>query len=298
MEVRFIPYLVGEEQYFQCFAIDITERKRAEAKLHESQEQRDALSANLADGMVYQFNAGPGGQLRQFSYISSAVERLHGLTAEAVQHNLMLLYEQVIEEDRARFAEEEAKVFASPKKFEIDVRFRLHSGEVRWRRLISSPRTGPNGDLLWDGIEMDITEWNLVQEVLLDKSQRVAQLGSWEHDLVNNVLRCSNEAYRIFGIQRQEFANTFEAFMEYVHPDDRAAVNAAYFGSMQREGEPYDLDYRIVRPDGKLRVIHGKCDHIRDSSGQIVCSIGIVQDITDRKNAEKNWKTRSVRLSG
>jgi PAS domain S-box-containing protein len=287
VEIRLKRLNPPESHVAVAIVRDITKRKLAETALNERQEQFAALNTNLADGMVYQINSGPNGQLRQFTYISQAVERLHGLTVESVQNNPMLLYGQVISEDLAHVTEEEARSFAARKKFEIDVRLRLPTGEIRWRRFISSPRTASNGDLLWDGIELDITEWKLVQETLLDRSQRVAQLGSWEHDLVNNILKCSSEAYRIFGIERQEFANTYEAFMEYVHPDDRAAVNAAYFGSMKLEGEPYDHEYRIVRPDGEIRVIHGKADHMRDSSGRIIRSVGIVHDITDRKRREK-----------
>ena len=70
---------------------------------------------------------------------------------------------------------------------------------------------------------------------LLNQAQEIAHLGSWELDLRTNQLTWSDEVYRIFGFKPQEFAATYEAFLDRVHPDDRAKVDADYFGSV-REG--------------------------------------------------------------
>ena len=116
----------------------------------------------------------------------------------------------------------------------------------------------------------------------------MAHLGSWQLDLETNHLTWSDEVYRIFGLQPQEFAATYEAFLERVHPDDRAAVDAAYGGSLAEDRDTYEIEHRVVRADsGETRIVLERCEHIRDDAGRIVRSIGMVHDITARKLAEE-----------
>ncbi len=121
----------------------------------------------------------------------------------------------------------------------------------------------------------------------LARAQEIAHLGSWELDLAKNELTWSDEVYRIFGLQPQEFGATYEAFVERVHPDDRAAVDAAYSGSIEEGKDSYEIEHRVVRKDtGEVRWVHEKCQHIRDAAGRIIRSLGMVHDITERKEAE------------
>ena len=121
----------------------------------------------------------------------------------------------------------------------------------------------------------------------LTRSQEIAHLGSWELDLVHNRLTWSDEAYRIFGLQPQEFGATYEAFLARVHPDDRTAVDAAYSRSLREDQDAYEIEHRVVRPStGEIRIVHEKCEHFRDASGRIIRSVGMVHDITERKQME------------
>ncbi len=137
----------------------------------------------------------------------------------------------------------------------------------------------------------DITEQKKTEEALkkseasLSEVQHIAHIGSWDLDLVNNTLRWSDEVYRIFGLNPQEFGATYEAFLSTIHPDDREYVDKKYRDSVEKDS-PYDIVHRIVRPDGEVRYVNEKCRHFRDESGTVLRSIGTVQDITERRRSE------------
>jgi len=136
-------------------------------------------------------------------------------------------------------------------------------------------------------------------EERLKRAQEIAHLGSWDLDLVDNRLIWSDEVYRIFGLQPQEFAATYEAFLERVHPNDREAVDAAYSGSIRENRDAYEIEHRVIRKHtGEIRFVQERCQHFRDASGAIVRSVGMVHDITGRKRAEDNARRQGELLAG
>lgn len=136
-------------------------------------------------------------------------------------------------------------------------------------------------------------EAHIKSEAMLSRAQRSAHLGSWDLDLVNNRLTWSDEVYRIFGLKPQEFGATYEAFLEYVHPEDRAKVNEAYTSSLREGRDTYEVEHRVVqKATGAVRVVHEKCEHFRGENGGIIRSTGMVHDITERVLAEE--KIRAV----
>lgn len=180
-----------------CTSKDITERKRVEEALLESEAQLRILSENIADGMVYQVNSGPDGQQRVFTYLSPAIHELHGLTVEDVKRNPSLIYDQIDEQYRCVIKSAESHAFQTRSKLDVDVPIRLPGGDIRWRRFISSPRTTQDGNVIWDGIELDITERKQSEEERnrlqrrLQQAEKMEALGTLAggvaHDL-NNVL--------------------------------------------------------------------------------------------------------------
>jgi PAS domain S-box-containing protein len=166
------------------------------------------------------------------------------------------------------------------------------------------PLRDENGSIIGVlGSYLDISAYKRTEEALrtseqhLRKSQEVAHLGSWELDVTRNQLTWSDETYRIFGLQPQEFGATFEAFLSFVHPDDRGAVEAAYHDSIAEGRDSYEIEHRIVLPGtGQVRVVHEKCDHVRDPAGGIIRSIGVVQDITERRKADEDLRQSEERF--
>ncbi len=115
----------------------------------------------------------------------------------------------------------------------------------------------------------------------LKEAQEIARLGFWEFDLEENRLFWSDEVYRIFGLEPQEFEATYEAFLHYVHPEEREILDNEYRQSVD-EKRCYNVVHRIIQQNGSVRYVEEHCEHSYNSEGKPVRSIGTVYDITDR----------------
>ncbi len=121
--------------------------------------------------------------------------------------------------------------------------------------------------------------------------QRLVHLGSWDWNTVTNELAWSDEVYRIFGLTPQQFGATFDAFLESVHPDDRQAVIDAVNASLADPEVPYNIEHRVVRPDGSERLVHERGQVTFDDDGNPVRMIGTVHDVTELREAEFRYRT-------
>jgi len=123
-------------------------------------------------------------------------------------------------------------------------------------------------------------------EESLVRAQRIAQIGNWDWDIGADTLFWSDEIYRIFGLEPQQFKPTYKAFLKVVHPDDRAkleaAVNLAVTSNM-----PYNINHRIVLPNGKIRYVHEQGEVEFGEDGDPKRMVGTVQDITERYLVEQ-----------
>lgn len=124
------------------------------------------------------------------------------------------------------------------------------------------------------------------------EAQRISNIGHWELDLRNDFLFWSDEVYRIFGIEPHAFAATYEAFLERVHPDDVARVNATYSDSV-RDKSSYHIVYRILTVDNLLKYVETRGRHHVDEEGNVYRSVGTVHDITDKTNLQKELQLAS-----
>ena len=142
------------------------------------------------------------------------------------------------------------------------------------------------GDQLGLAIERKQIELELkANELQLTEAQQIANLGSWEWDVQANKVSWSDELYRIYGLQPEEFDGTYEATLTRVHPDDRKLVESTIEQTLHDKVHQ-NFDYRIIRPDGTVRVLQANGRVTADDSGRIIKMVGTVMDITERMQVE------------
>ncbi|MFC1717140.1 response regulator [Candidatus Poribacteria bacterium] len=129
----------------------------------------------------------------------------------------------------------------------------------------------------------------------LSNAQRIAHMGFWDWNMVTNGLFWSDEIYRIFGLSPQEFGATYEAFMNSVHPDDREVVQKHVDMAVHLDME-YNIDHRIVLPNGEVRYVHEKGEVTRDHDNNPIRMFGTVIDTTELKHAEEQLRNQTAVL--
>ena len=140
-------------------------------------------------------------------------------------------------------------------------------------------------------LETAEAERNRVAEALrqseadLAEAQRVSKIGSWTFDVQTGAVRWSRELFRIFGVEEQAHIGDYDAFLSCVSAEDRARVQQAN-AETQRTGNPFELEYRIVRPDGEQTFIRELGYAQKDGDGKVVGLFGTAQDVTALKRTE------------
>jgi two-component system cell cycle sensor histidine kinase/response regulator CckA len=270
---------------------DITERKRAEKALRESEEKYasafrispDSININrMSDGLYLDVNEG-------FTALTGYTRQ------EVIGQSSLELNIWADPRDRARLVQglrERGEVT------NLEATFRLKDGTLR-TGLMSARQIEVNGEACILSITRDITERKQAEEALhkmaenMALAQRIAHFGSWEVRLTPELEIIdpnlwSDECYRIFGFEPGSVEPTQEFFCSCIHPDDREFVAQMIFKAIEERAD-YSYEYRIVRSDGAVRYVHDQANVVCDErTGQPVKVVGTAHDITERKQAEES----------
>jgi PAS domain S-box-containing protein len=131
----------------------------------------------------------------------------------------------------------------------------------------------------------------------LDAAQKVGQTGFWEHDADAGRLTWTDQVYEIFGVDRNSFAPTFEAFRDFVSPEDLAALTEQHHRALT-DGSAMDLQHRLVRPDGQIRHVRARAQLYRRAPNASPVLVGTVQDVTSEHEAEVALRLSEGRFRG
>lgn len=129
----------------------------------------------------------------------------------------------------------------------------------------------------------------------LNQAQQVAHVGSWEWDLLSDRVTMSDENIRLLGLTPRDSISTYDAFLQRVHPDDRALVDERLQRAIRGEA-PYAAEFRVVRADGEVRILFGQAEVIVDEAHRPKRMLGTLHDVTERKRLEDELRDRYERI--
>jgi PAS domain S-box-containing protein len=243
-------------------------------------------------GMAYELEATADGS-RRFTFVGQRCLAVNGVPAEIAMADASTLYNLILPEHRAAFDAAEAVALEKMQPFDIEVAMRRPDGEVRWHRIVSMPRHRPDGAVLWDGLQVDITDRRQMAAELQEQRRRLevaveaAGLGFWEWDIGAGRVTWSERNKAMYGLRPHEGV-TVERYLSLVHPDDVESVRAAFLSARDKpDGGDYSLEHRIVTPAGETRwiLVHARVAKDPDGGARLV--VGTSLDVTARKESEE-----------
>lgn len=287
-------------------ARDITERKRATdllqrqgQQLRESERKLRTLMGNLP-GIAYRCANEPDWP---FEFVSEGSLALTGYEPREITLGGIIAYGELIHpDDRQGVWDTVQEAVSHGVPFEMEYRIRTKEGVEKWvferGRAVSSDTGGPP---FLEGFITDITQRKHAEmalqekEYLLSESQRMGRIGSWSVDLATNALTWTQETYRLYGVSPETFVPSAVTFPDLVHPDDREKLRESIRAMLAGE-HPKTMEFRVVLPDGSIRVLSGQGELIFDGFHEPRRLVGTVQDVTERRRAEETLKASEARF--
>jgi two-component system, cell cycle sensor histidine kinase and response regulator CckA len=294
-----VTYLDSNDGRLICFCRDISERKLSDRALKDSEEKYRRIAENSTD-VVWTMDL----NLRM-TYVSPSVERLLGETVEA---HLIKPVEKKLTKDslksvfeilKAELERENIPGIDKGRTRVVEVEFYKADGTTVWTSLNAGFIRDASGNVVGiQGVTRDITERRRSEAELqesekrLREAQEIARLARWELDIGTGRLMWSDGIYDLFEVSREIFASSYDAFLSFIHPDDIDLVNQAYREAVTAK-KPYEIEHRLLMKDGRVKWVSeiGRTEY--DDLGIPVRSIGTVQEITERKQAEENLRKQN-----
>jgi PAS domain S-box-containing protein len=217
-------------------------------------------------------------------------------------------------EDLPRIMKKWLADMAAGNPSEDEMRLRRADGEYRWFLVRTAPlRDEQRNVVKWYGVSIDIEDRKQAEEALrsteseqrhiaaqlererarLVEAQEMAKIGSWEAELASLSVIWSEQTHRIFETDPSSFHPTRPKFREFIHPEDRAKVDAAFVASLDKRS-PSTVEYRIVMPNGRVKILEERWQTFHDEEGNPIRVAGTCRDITDTVRAQEELR----RLSG
>ncbi len=282
--------------------IDITERKKAEKELKDSEYllRESQKVANLGSYVLDM-----PGSIWKSSPILDDVFGIDKKYNKDISNWLNIVHP----EDRVMMQDYFAiNVLTNHESFNKEYRIkRINDRQERWVHGLGELDFNDDGNpIKLIGTIQDITDRKL-GEMALQKSeeslklaQEFGKVGSWDWDILNNKLTWSDQSFIQLGLKPNEIEPTREVLDNFIHPDDRGLISGAIEQTLKHD-KPYSVETRMIKPDGKEWIMHTKGKVIRDENGTPIRFVGVQQDITERKKAEearRESEERFSRLSG
>jgi PAS domain S-box-containing protein len=289
----------GDVVEFVGTMMDVTERKRTEEALRRS-EAYLAEAQRLTHTGSWACNILTG----ELIHTSEEHTRLYGFDPERGTPSFEEFVQRIHPEDRARVLQAFESAGRAGRDFDAYFRAILPDGTTKYLYGTGHPVFNSSGDVSeFVGIVMDVTESRRAEEKVrqseayLAEAQKITHTGSWVWEVApTRALHLSEEWYRIYGFDPNEGMSAWNKRLQRIHPDDRASRQQEIDRAM-REKSDYELEYRILLPDGAVRYIRSVGHPVLNASGDLVQFVGSSTDITERKQAEEALRQAQADLA-
>jgi PAS domain S-box-containing protein len=274
---------------------------QANTTLRDSEAYIRQIGDYLPGGFIFQVLVEPDGRHRLL-HISAGVMRINGVSPQQALEDIGILYRQYVDDDRARCAAVLAEAERTFSEYRMEVRMRRPDGEVRWCLQTAAPHRLPDGRLLWNGIELDVTERKQAEVALRDSEARLrlaaesSNTGLWDWDLRSNEVYFSPIWKRQIGYEDHEIANRFDEWQSRVHPDDIEAALAKVNAYIAAPSPNFESEFRLRHKDGSYRWILAKGSMLHNGQDKPVRMLGSHLDITERKQVEEKLAAQLAEL--
>jgi PAS domain S-box-containing protein len=161
----------------------------------------------------------------------------------------------------------------------VEYRFKKKEGDYTWFETSIQPIYSNDEFVHIQTITRDISKRKRY-EMQLSHAEKLANIGSWEMNILTGELFWSDQTYRIFELPPDNGIATYSNFLNVVHPDDRELISKAYAESIKKK-VPYDIVHRLLIEGKKVKYIRERCETYYNEKGEPYRSVGSVQDITE-----------------
>jgi PAS domain S-box-containing protein len=204
-----------------------------------------------------------------------------------------LVLQRVHPEDAARGKQIIESALHDGKDFDLEHRLLMPDGAVKHVHIVAHAERDESGALEFVGAVMDVSDRKRAEEASrrsesnLAEAQKLTHTGSWVWQVAGrDALHLSEEWYRIYGFDPEKGIPTWEQRLRRIHPEDRANWQEATIDRAIDEKSDYEVEFRIILPDGTRKYIHAVGHPVLNASGDLTEFVGSVTDITERKRAE------------
>ncbi len=235
---------------------------------------------------------------------SEGVEIIFGLSPGSFDGNYESYRKLIYPDDLPKIEQAITAALESDEHYRVEHRITWPDGSLRW--IAGQGEVFRNADgkpVRMLGTVMDITDQKNAQEALkksetnLAKAQEISHIGSWSWDLETGKVEWSEEMFNIYGPEHEHSKkNVWEIIDELTYPGDRERVHIITEDAIKND-KPISIEYRILRPDGSVRVVFGEGEIVFDAERNPIKRVGTVQDITERKKAEEALRLSEERFN-
>jgi len=304
-EVFLMSFESEGKDYLQFTLLDITERKKTENNLKNTESRLKKISSNFKGGMIYQVILKPD-KSRYFTYLSDSVNELYGISPEEGMADANVIYNRIYQDDLELLINAENDAIKTFSVFKCEVRMVDPSGEIRWSTFESTPRKMDDGSICWDGIEFVVTERKKTELALIDSEARYRFISEnvddvlWVLSLVTGKFTyCSPSVQKMRGFTAQEVMNQSmeEALTPQSLQDVMLLLNGAIANRKQADigTSKYVSEIQQPRKDGTIVYAEASTSIVFNEAGQAIEVIGITREITERKISEQKLKESEER---